>query len=526
MGNRQDDECGRRSMMIAPLLDFISGSNGDPMARRAFNARIREQAVRFGVSASTVRRWFNRFKADKADGLKTVYKGNCRFKSGEAAEAWGEIVASAGEIRAAQPMASVAEIIYTLESERPELRGKIKRSTLQRHLQKMGMAHSDMILREDREAGTYGSFQRDRPMDLVQGDIKVPPKDIVADASGRALQTYIIAWVDDCTRFMLSCEACATQSQIIVNNTLRSVLLSYRRPGAILVDNGKVYRSRVLARACSALGIKLLHARPYAGYQKGKIERINKDLDSMILPLTGPGHKTVTFEGLRRYLAAWVDKHNNTPNSALGGRTPAEAFALDPQAGRPTPGIASLAREAFRDVQERKVSKIGTVSCCGEKYSVPEGEARMGERIEVCIEHDCGAMAADSREIPVKIMMLRKDGSMIELEKEKRTAFSARHHSPAPGKQRAAGDPAVADRVRLAVLRQYDRRIGAYKDEADFLERHRADLARAQPGILELREGGLPARGAPSAPPGAGGTDYAALLGGSDADQGGAEDGE
>ena len=98
---------------------------------------------------------------------------------------------------------------------------------------------------------------------------------------------------------------------------------------------------------------------------------------------------------------------------------------------------------------------------------------------------------------------------MIELEKEKRTAFSARHHSPAPGKQRAAGDPAVADRVRLAVLRQYDRRIGAYKDEADFLERHRADLARAQPGILELREGGLPARGAPSAPPGAGGTDYA-----------------
>ena len=87
MGNRQDDECGRRSMMIAPLLDFISGSNGDPMARRAFNARIREQAVRFGVSASTVRRWFNRFKADKADGLKTVYKGNCRFKSGEAAEA-------------------------------------------------------------------------------------------------------------------------------------------------------------------------------------------------------------------------------------------------------------------------------------------------------------------------------------------------------------------------------------------------------------------------------------------------------
>lgn len=94
---------------------------------------------------------------------------------------------------------------------------------------------------------------------------------------GQKKQTYLAAWIDDATRFVVGARFC-NQKVDIIEDTLREAILTYGKPEAIYVDNGKQYRSNWLQTACAKLGIKLLHAKPYHPEGKGKIEAFNRRL--------------------------------------------------------------------------------------------------------------------------------------------------------------------------------------------------------------------------------------------------------
>ena len=85
---------------------------------------------------------------------------------------------------------------------------------------------------------------------------------------------YLVAWIDDRTRKILSAGFFTNQMQYAVNSTMRALITKYGRPRAVYMDNGKVYVSHSLSFIFKSLGIKEKHApiRAAAAYaEKSKM---------------------------------------------------------------------------------------------------------------------------------------------------------------------------------------------------------------------------------------------------------------
>ena len=101
----------------------------------------------------------------------------------------------------------------------------------------------------------------------------------------KATQLYVVAFIDDATRFV-------TELGVYEEQTADRVLACYRQaverhgvPDRIFTDNGKQFIGKQISQASVKLGVKLLRARPYAAASKGKVEAFNKLLDKFVLEM-------------------------------------------------------------------------------------------------------------------------------------------------------------------------------------------------------------------------------------------------
>lgn len=159
-----------------------------------------------------------------------------------------------------------------------------------------------------------------------------------------------------------------TLDQRIVEDAFRQSVQKYGRPEAVFFDNGKQYRTQAMSRTCSKLGTRLLYARIYSPESKGKIERLNRMVDSFLgeVALEHPNSLT----RLNELFQVWLSEcYQNKPHSALGEHiTPEMAFRsdkkslhfLDPE----------TIRQAFMHAVQRKVDKSGCVSFNSQLYEV------------------------------------------------------------------------------------------------------------------------------------------------------------
>ena len=133
-----------------------------------------------------------------------------------------------------------------------------------------------------------------------------------------------------------------TLDQKIVQDCFRKALLKGGAPDSVFFDNGSQFRTHWMKRACGKLGIRLLYARPYNPEAKGKQERYNLTVDAFLREATLA--KPKSLEELNRLYNIWMEEcYLHQPHSALGGRTPFEAFQSDPHE------IRMLAAEAIAD---------------------------------------------------------------------------------------------------------------------------------------------------------------------------------
>jgi transposase InsO family protein len=262
------------------------------------------------------------------------------------------------------PTRSVKKIIAVLESENKVLPGSVKRSTLQEQLVKMGYS-STLIKEYATQSAELNSlrFQRKHRNELWQSDIKYGP--YIGNQ-----RTYLVAFIDDSTRFI-------THSQFYFAQTLESVEDCFKKgltkcgiPKGIYLDNGKPYRAHVLGDACLVLGIKALYCKPYSARSKGKIERFNGTVNSFIDELQL--EKVDSLEELNRKWNAWLDVcYQTTEHAALKdnkfGKTPEAAFMNDSAELRFVD--QETIHNAFLRVEPRKVDKTGCVNFDNKKWT-------------------------------------------------------------------------------------------------------------------------------------------------------------
>ena len=361
-----DEVATERFNMIAPLLcdDLDKGRRYDLM---------HEISERNGISERQLRRYVSAWKAGGYEALKP--KQGWERPDSKRGDNFDLAVEAAIELRRESPSRSVADIIKILELEGAVERGSIPRSTLQAHLAKKGYGASQMRMYTTKGAAAR-RFQKEHRNQLWQSDIKFGA--CVPAENKRMKQTYLIAWIDDCTRFIADAKFYLSQTEDDVEDSLRRAVQKYGVPEGIFVDNGGQYKSKHIAKICAKLGIRLLRARPFNCEAKGKIENYNKQVGKFLSEAA-----LKRFEKLdeyNEYLRYWVDeyyqKHSSEP---LGWISPATAYGMDT---RPLKFVsAELLRDAFLRVDTRKVDKTGCVSFEGQLYEV--GLAYIGREVEI-----------------------------------------------------------------------------------------------------------------------------------------------
>ena len=193
MENWQELEAARRLKIIAPLLD-------ETLDEAAVVARKKDISEDCGLSYRTIGRYYMAFKAKGYEGLMPS-PGTARNTS-ELPGNFDEIVTQAIQLRQELPNRSVPQIIKVLEYEGYAKPGEIKRSTLQRHLQKAGYSSKQMRVYEQKSKSAR-RFKKEHRCVLWQADIKYGPY-VTNPKTSEVFQTYLSVFIDNATRYVVS----------------------------------------------------------------------------------------------------------------------------------------------------------------------------------------------------------------------------------------------------------------------------------------------------------------------------------
>lgn len=357
---RSEEIAANRLQLISPLLD--------PLLDKSRKQQLKEElCVQSGLSERSIRRYLNLYQQKGFDGLRPKYSG----KSGSSIIP-PAVMQEAIALRREVPKRSIRDIIRILEWEGIVEPGVLKRSTLQDQLNYHG--YSSRQMRTYAAASSSSRrFQKPWRNYLWQSDIKYG-----IYIAGQP--TYMVCFLDDCTRNIMHSEFYPTLDQKIVQDCFRKALLKHGVPDSVYFDNGSQFKTNWMKRACGKLGIRLLYAKPYNPEGKGKQERFNQTADKFLQEALIA--RPENLRELNRLYNVWLAEcYLSQPHSALDNKSPYEAWQTDAHELRLiSPEVLA---DAFLACEKRKVDKCGCISFCNQKYEIESGLSMIHKNVDV-----------------------------------------------------------------------------------------------------------------------------------------------
>jgi transposase InsO family protein len=164
-------------------------------------------------------------------------------------------------------------------------------------------------------------FERARPNQLWQTDLFT----FVLKRQNR--RVYLVAFLDDHSRFVVGYGLHASQSTALVLEVFRAAIAGFGTPEEVLTDNGTQYVTwrgkSAFGRECEKRGIKQIVASPHRPQTLGKIERFWGTLWRECV-------ETAVFRDLgdaRQRIGLFIDHYNfQRPHQGIDGLTPADRY--------------------------------------------------------------------------------------------------------------------------------------------------------------------------------------------------------
>jgi putative transposase len=186
----------------------------------------------------------------------------------------------------------------------------------------------------------------------------------------KALATQLCAIIDDHSRVI-------PHAAYYLNADTRSFHQSFKQaiqrrglPRKLYTDQGRPFTNDHTRVICANLGIRLLHAKPYHAWSKGKIERFFLTLQSDFeASLRLPGQAPSTLEELNARLADWLQSIYHPRLHEGIGMSPNERFAQGSRQVRALDPHLDLDRLFYAQLF-RVVRKDGTVRLENQLYEV------------------------------------------------------------------------------------------------------------------------------------------------------------
>lgn len=174
-------------------------------------------------------------------------------------------------------------------------------------------------------SGATKAFECALANELWMTDLMFGPT--LKTATGQVIQTRLFALLDDCSRLIPHAQYYDSEKLCWFLDCFRQGLARRGFREKLCTDQGKIFTSYHLQVVCANLNVRLAHAKPYAAWSRGKIERwfrtLQQDFEARLA--IDPVHD---LEELNRRLWQWIEReYHQRPHSALEGQTPAARFA-------------------------------------------------------------------------------------------------------------------------------------------------------------------------------------------------------
>ena len=244
------------------------------------------------------------------------------------------------------------------------------------------------------------------------GDSSVGPR--LTDSDGKKHRVYIIALIDDASRFITGIDVFYHDNFINLMSVMKSAIAKYGRPKVFNFDNGKSYKNRQMELLAARIGTTLSYCQPYTPTGKAKIERWFRTMkDQWMAALDMRDFHSL--EELRGSLYAFVQQYNQSPHSSLRGLSPQDRFFSEPEQ------IRRLSEEDIRQnfllEIERRVSADSVIVIDQIEYEVDYRFARQRIRLRYSPDmKEIFIVEADGTLTPIRLLN-KTENALIKREK-------------------------------------------------------------------------------------------------------------
>jgi transposase InsO family protein len=324
---KKQDVALLRYTAIAPVVTGLGdayGSNND------YYREISEKGVTgpdgkvYHFHPDTLQRWYSAYKRQGFEALMP----RDRRDAGKSRKIDADLMEQLTYFVEHYPRMPATEILRKLEENGSVTDGQVSLSTITRCVSNIRRSAGTSPNRDMRR------YERPHINEVWCGDSSVGPR--LKGADGRKQRVYIIALIDDASRFITGADLFYNDNFVNLMSVMRSAVAKYGRPKVWRFDNGRTYRNRQMDLLSARIGTTLSYCQPYTPQGKSKIERwflTLKDHWYASLDLT----EFRSLDELRGSFQEWVRKYNQTPHSSLRGKTPQERFFSEPEQIRRLP---------------------------------------------------------------------------------------------------------------------------------------------------------------------------------------------
>jgi transposase InsO family protein len=198
-------------------------------------------------------------------------------------------------------------------------------STIRRILHQAGLVTPQP---RKRPRSSYIRFQADQPNETWQSDF-------IHWRLADGTDVEVLNWLDDHSRYLLSCTAHQPVTGQAVVTTFLAVIDDHGTPASTLTDNGRVYTARfgggrnAFEYLLPRLGVRQKNGAPGHPQTQGKIERFHQTLQRWLRARP----PAATIAQLQAQLDQFREHYNeHRPHRALARNTPGHAYRATPKA--------------------------------------------------------------------------------------------------------------------------------------------------------------------------------------------------
>ena len=390
---------------IAPL---ISGLDENYPTKTAFYTEISAKGL-IGpdgrvqhYAPATIERWYLDYQNHGFDAL--VPKG--RSDAGMSRKLDEELQERIRYFKTNYPRMSAAAIYRQLKADGSIRSGQVSESTVCRFANQL---QNELRQTPNREMRRY---ERPHINEVWCGDSSVGPR--LTDADGKKRRIYIIALIDDASRFITGIDIFYNDTFVNLMSVMKSAVSKYGRPKVLNFDNGKSYKNKQMELLAARIGTTLSYCQPYTPTGKAKIERWFRTMKDQWM--AGLDMRSFhSLEELRGSLYAYVQQYNQTSHSSLRGMSPQDRFFSEPEQIR---RIASddMDKNFLLEI-ERRVSADSVIVIDQIEYEVDYRFARQRVRLRYSPDmKEIFLVESDGTLTPIRLLN-KTENALIKREK-------------------------------------------------------------------------------------------------------------